>query len=104
MKITSNRLGIVGACALALLGAQPAFAAGTTAGSTITNNVTVNYQVGGVGQTASTASNTFTVDRKINVTVADVNALTTTVSPGQLAAVTAYTVTNLSNAPLDFAL
>ncbi len=104
MKITSNRLGIAGACALALLGAQPAFAAGTTAGSTITNNVTVNYQVGGVGQTASTASNTFTVDRKINVTVADVNALTTQVSPGQLAAVTAYTVTNLSNAPLDFAL
>jgi uncharacterized repeat protein (TIGR01451 family) len=104
MKITSNGLGIAGACALALLGAQPAFAAGTTAGSTITNTVTVNYQVGGTAQTASTASNAFTVDRKVNVTVADVNALTTTVSPGQLAAVTTYTVTNLSNAPLDFAL
>lgn len=104
MKITSNRLGIAGACALALLGAQPAFAAGTTAGSTITNNVTVNYQVGSVAQTASTASNAFTVDRRINVTVADANGTTTTVSPGQLAAVTTFTVTNLSNAPLDFAL
>lgn len=104
MKITSTRLGIAGACALALLGARPAFAAGTAAGSTITNTVTVNYQVGSVAQTASTASNTFTVDRKVNVTVADVNTLTTNVSPGQISAVTAYTVTNLSNATLDFAL
>jgi len=84
--------------------AMPAFAAGTTAGSTITNNVTVNFQVGGVNQNSVSASNSFTVDRKVNFTVAEDGSATTQVSPGQLAAVTAFMVTNTSNAPLDFAL
>ena len=84
--------------------ASPAFAAGTTAGSTITNNVTVSFQVGGVAQNNVTASNSFTVDRKVNFTVAEDGNATTQVSPGQLAAVTAFVVTNTSNAPLDFAL
>lgn len=103
--IKSGRLlGTVGAAALAVLLATPALAAGTTAGTTITNTVTVNYQVNSIAQTATGASNSFTVDRKINLTVAEVGTTTTTVSPGQTAAVTAFTVTNLSNAPLDFAL
>ena len=97
-------LGTVGAAALAVVGASPAFAAGTAAGSTITNTVTVNYQVGGVSQTATGASNTFTVDRKVNLTVAEVGNSTTQVSPGQTAAVTTFLVTNTSNATLDFAL
>lgn len=82
----------------------PAYAAGTTAGSTIVNNVSVAYDVSGVAQTAIAASNTITVDRKVNVTVAEVGTSTTTVSPNQTAAVTTFQVTNLSNAPLDFAL
>lgn len=90
--------------AIATLWANPAFAAGTQAGTTITNTVSVNYQVGGVAQTAASASNSFKVDRKVNVTVAEVGSTTTQVSPGQTAAVTAFTVTNLSNATLDFAL
>jgi hypothetical protein len=84
--------------------AMPAFAAGTTAGSTITNNVTVNFQVGGVNQNSVSASNSFTVDRKVNFTVAEDGSATTQASPGQLAAVTSFMVTNTSNAPLDFAL
>jgi uncharacterized repeat protein (TIGR01451 family) len=100
-----NRLlGTVGAAALIVTSASPAFAGGTAAGTSITNTVTVNYQVGGVGQTATGASNTFTVDRKVNLTVAEVGTTTTQVSPGQLAAVTTFTVTNTSNAVLDFAL
>lgn len=90
--------------AVVALGASPAFAAGTTAGSTITNTVSLNYQVGGVAQTAISASDTFTVDRKVNLTVAQDGTGTTSVSPGQTAAVTAFLVTNTSNAPLDFAL
>ncbi len=98
-------LGTAGACALAALAATPAAAATQTqAGTTITNTVTVNYQVGGVAQTAQTASDTFTVDRKINVTVAEVGNATVQVSPGQTNAVLTYSVTNLSNATLDFAL
>lgn len=79
-------------------------AAGTASGTTITNNVSVNYSVGGVAQTAVNASNNFTVDRRINLTVAEVGTVTTTVAPGQTAAVTTFTVTNTSNAALDLGL
>jgi len=84
--------------------ATPASAAGTTAGTTITNNVTVSYQVGGVSQTNLSTSTAFTVDRRVNFTVAEEGNATTQVSPGQAAAVTSFIVTNTSNAPLDFAL
>jgi len=104
MTRASYRLGTASLLVLAALAATPAYAAGTAAGSTITNTVSVNFQVGGVAQTAVSASNTFTVDRKVNLTVAEIGSSTTSVSPGQLAAVTAFTVTNLSNATLDFAL
>lgn len=90
--------------AVAALGATPALAAGTVAGSTITNTVTLNYQVGGVAQSAVTASDSFTVDRKVNLTVAEDGSATTSVSPGQVSAVTTFIVTNTSNAPLDLAL
>lgn len=104
MASNRNLLAAVSAAALAALAASPAYASGTAAGTTITNTVTVNYQVGSVAQTASSASNTFTVDRKVNLTIAEVGTTTTTVSPGQTAAVTTFTVTNTSNATLDFAL
>lgn len=95
-----------GALALAGLAATPAAAAPTQtqAGTTITNTVTLNYQVGGVAQTAQTASDSFTVDRKVNVTVVEVGTATVSVSPGQTSAVVIYQVTNLSNATLDWAL
>ncbi len=99
-RLTGSALALV----MAMAAASPALAAGTTAGTVITNTVSVNYQVGGFNQTAQTASNTITVDRKVNVTVAEVGTTTTQVSPGQLAAVTTFQVTNLSNSVLDFAV
>lgn len=104
MSRYSKWLGAVGLATIAIATANPAYAAGTAAGTTIVNNVSVNYQVSGNNQTAETASNSITVDRKVNLTVAEVGTVTTTVSPAQTAAVTTFTVTNLSNAPLDFAL
>lgn len=104
MTRTSRWLGAVSLCVLAGLATTPAHASGVTAGSTITNTATVNYNVGGVAQTQISASDTFTVDRKINVTVTEVGSTTVSVSPGQVAAVTTFSVTNLSNATLDFAL
>lgn len=86
------------------LGATPAFATGTDAGSTIANTVTLNYQVGGVAQTAIQATDNIIVDRKVNLTVAEVGSVTTSVSPGQTAAVTTFTVTNTSNATIDIGL
>jgi hypothetical protein len=103
MNRLAKLLATAGVTTLGMI-ASPALAAGTTAGSTITNTVTVNYQVSGVTQTASTASDMLTVDRKVNVTVAEVGTTTTQVSPGQTAAVTSFQVTNLSNATLDLAL
>jgi uncharacterized repeat protein (TIGR01451 family) len=94
----------VSSLAVAALAATPALAEGTAAGTTITNQVSLSYKVGGVDQTAVTASNSFTVDRKVNLTVAEVGDTTTSVSPGQQSAVTTFDVTNASNAPLDFAL
>lgn len=84
--------------------ASPAFAAGTTAGTTVTNNVTLEYKVGGIDQAQVSASDSFTVDRKVNLLVAEDGTTATTVTPGQSAAVTKFIVTNSSNAPLDFAL
>ena len=78
-------------------------AAGTLAGSTITNTASLNFQVGGISQTAQSASNSVVVDRKVNMTLVNVGA-TTTVSPGQTAAATTWTLTNTSNDTLDFAL
>jgi uncharacterized repeat protein (TIGR01451 family) len=104
--MTINRiLGAASALALAaVLAAAPAHAAGTSSGTVITNTVLVDYQVGGVSQTQRTAADSFTVDRRINLTVAEVGTVTTPVVPGQTGASTAFTVTNTSNAPLDFAL
>jgi hypothetical protein len=98
-------LASAGGFAVAMLGANPAFAAGTASGTTVTNTATVNYAVGGVTQGVVTSNNAvFTVDRKINLTVAELGTVTTDVAPGSTAQVTTFTVTNTSNATLDFIL
>ncbi|WP_428629499.1 hypothetical protein [Sphingopyxis sp.] len=99
-----NTVGIIGLAAITSLAATPAFAAGTTAGTTITNTATVDYQVGGVTQGQQSAANSFTVDRKINLLVEEVGTVTTNVVPGQTNAVTTFQLTNSSNEVLDFAL
>lgn len=99
-----KHLAVAGGVTAGVLGASPALAAGTAAGSTITNTATVNYQVGGVAQTAINASNNVTVDRKITLTVAEVGSATTSVAPGATAQVTTFTVTNTSNDTLDLGL
>ena len=99
-----NTVGIIGLAAISSLAATPALAAGTTAGTTITNTATVDYQVGGVAQGQQSASNNFTVDRKINLLVEEVGTVTTSVVPGQTNAVTTFQLTNSSNEVLDFAL
>jgi uncharacterized repeat protein (TIGR01451 family) len=97
-------LGASTALAATLVASVPAFAT-TTPGTDILNNVTVDYQVGGVAQTQKTASDTFKVDRKVSLTVVEKTPVgTTNVSPGQLQAITSFTVTNSSNDLLDFAL
>lgn len=99
-----NTVGLIGLAAISGFAATPALAAGTTAGTTITNTATVDYQVGGVAQNQQSASNDFVVDRKINLLVEEVGTATTVVVPGQTNAVTTFQLTNSSNEVLDFAL
>ncbi len=97
-------LGSGSLLAIALASTAPALAAGTTAGTSITNTATINYQVGGVSQPAISDGDTFVVDREVDLTVAELGNATTIVAPGQTGAVTSFTLTNSSNAVLDFAL
>jgi uncharacterized repeat protein (TIGR01451 family) len=103
MKTTKQLLGAVSALALIAMSSAPALAEGTNAGATITNNVSVTYNVGGLAQNAETASDSFTVDRRVNVNVNYIGPATS-VSPGQQDAVIAFDVTNLSNDTVDLAL
>lgn len=103
MKTTTQLLGAVSALALVVMSSAPALAEGTSAGSSITNNVSVSYDVGGVTQTAATDSDVFTVDRRVNVNVNYIGTATS-VSPGENNAVIAFDVTNLSNDIVDLDL
>lgn len=104
MNYSKQLLGAVSTVALIAFTSSPVLAAGTTAGSSITNNVSVSFDVGGVTQTAATDSDTFTVDRKIDVTVAEVGGAASSVAPGSTSQATTFQVTNLSNDTVDFDL
>jgi uncharacterized repeat protein (TIGR01451 family) len=93
-----------GAIAVTGLTAAPALAAGTAAGTVITNNVTVEYQVAGIDQADETASDDITVDRKVDLDVARTDNTATSVTPGATLQAVTFQVENLSNDTLDFAL
>ena len=103
MNSQSRLYGAAGLAAIAACLSTPVLAAGTVQGTSIKNDVSVAYKVGGVDQTAAIGSDTFVVDRKISMTIANAGTAATPVGPGGTAAV-AFTVTNTSNDTLDFAL
>ena len=82
----------------------PALAAGTTAGTSITNQVSVDYEVNGFALSQIQQSNTITVDRKIIFTATQGGGSSTTVSPNQTNAVFAFDISNQSNDTVDLAL
>ena len=92
------------AIAMGSLVASPAFATGTASGTVITNNVSVDYTVGGVNQTDATATNNITVDRKVNLTVARIDNTATSVVPGAGGQAVSFRIENISNATLDLNL
>ncbi len=88
-----------------LAGVQVAQATGTTAGTSVSNTATVNYNVGGVAQAPiASAPTSFVVDNKIDLTVTEVGGAATTVVPGQTAAVLTYLVSNTGNSPEGYQL
>ena len=104
MKRTKQLLGATSAVALVAFSTAPAMAAGTQAGSTIRNDVSVTFEVGGVTQTAETDFDEFTVDRRVNLVVAEVGGADTSVSPGAPDQAVTFQVTNSSNDTIDMAL
>lgn len=105
IRSSPRNVGVAALLAAGLMfgAVQNAAAAGTAAGTTISNSATLGYSVGGVAQTGITsAAATFVVDEKVNLTVA--GGATTNVVPGATAQVTTFTVTNNANSPLDFSL
>ena len=124
MRLTSTLARTVLAVG-AMLALTPIAQAQTVAGETVSNQASVDYQVGGVTQTAilsdddGNAGNginptNFLVDRKLDSTVTEVSGdynsgSTPTVVPGQNqaannGAVLAFTVTNTGNQVQDFSL
>jgi uncharacterized repeat protein (TIGR01451 family) len=100
-----SRIVFFVAWAAFLAAAQPVEAAGTAANTDISNSASVTYSVGGVGQPAVNSNTvTFKVDRRINLTVAEVGGAYTDVAPGQTNQVLTFTVTNSTNDTVDFRL
>ncbi|MEY4500179.1 MAG: hypothetical protein RIS52_69 [Pseudomonadota bacterium] len=85
--------------------AAPAMAAGTTAGSTISNTATATYE-DPIGTPKSIDSNTvdLRVDELLDVTVVRVGAVDTPTAPGATNQVIAFTVTNNGNGSEAFKL
>jgi len=76
-------LTVTAIAAIVGLMAAPAFAIGTAANTTVTNNASLSYQVNGFAQTPKTASVVFVVDRAIAPLVAAQGAMAVSVTPGQ---------------------
>ena len=92
--------------ALSSVGAlQSAFAVGTPSGTSISNQATVDYSVGGVTQTQITSPTaSFVVDSRVDLTVSEVSANATTTNPGQNNVVTTFRVTNTGNSTQGYQL
>lgn len=94
-------LGIVLAAAAGMAFAEQ----GTNAGTDISNSATVNYVVSTVAQDPVPSNTvTFEVDRKVDLTVAEVGGASTEVPPGAQDQPLRYQVTNLSNDTVDILL
>jgi uncharacterized repeat protein (TIGR01451 family) len=104
MKVRVNHLKYLAAILL-LMGVQQAQAVGTVQGTNVGNTASVNYTVGGVNQpTINSNTVNFLVDRRINLTVAEVGGAATSVIPGSIDRVTTFTVSNTTNGTEDFRL
>ncbi len=105
MKILSLSLRSGGVAAL-LLVSQQSMAVGTAAGSTISNEATVDYSVGAVGQTPITsAPATFIVDNRVDFTLVQSGNLgRTIVTPGQVDNWVEFTLMNTGNQTQDYQL
>jgi uncharacterized repeat protein (TIGR01451 family) len=81
-----------------------AWAFGTASNTTITNQVTIGYQVGTVAQTPITDSASFVVDDLVDLAVTTLDGAIVDVSPGATAMVLRFRLDNEGNTTHDFLL
>jgi len=104
MQLNARKLALP-AILLSAMVAPAAFAAGTTAGTSITNTATVTFEdPNGDPQTESSNTSTFQVDELLNVTVSNNNPGNVTVLTPDNNAVLSFTVTNTGNGNETYAL
>lgn len=96
-KTRARHAGFVAFALSCVFAIDAAHAAGTDAGTSVSNTFTLDYQVGGVSQTQITpgAPTTFTVDRKIDLDVASLGDVN--VSPGATGQQLVFRVRNDGN-------
>jgi len=103
-RMTRHTLPLL-AVALVLLPAAAVLAAGTPSGTTVTNNATVDYRVGGVAQPQIVSNDAiFVVDNRIDLTVTTIDVTAVTVAGASTDRVLTYLVTNTGNTAQDFRL
>ena len=112
----ASLLARLGVSAAALLFAQQAVATGTDAGVTVSNQATIAYTVNTVVQTPIESSPTgnstpgggsstdFVVDRRVDFVFTAADSAPTEIRPTDVRAIAAFSLTNESNAVMDFEL
>ena len=91
------RAVLLGTAMAAATVSQSAFAAGTRAGTTISNTATASYDAGGGTQNINSNQVDLRVDELLNVTVASNNPADVPTTPGATGQVLSFTVTNTGN-------
>jgi uncharacterized repeat protein (TIGR01451 family) len=99
-----GRLMLMGSVAIIAVASQPALAAGTRAGTTISNTATASYDAGAGVQNINSNTVDMLVDELLNVTVASNNPADVPTTPGATGQVLSYTVTNTGNGIESFGL
>jgi uncharacterized repeat protein (TIGR01451 family) len=96
---------VLATVALSWSAAGVALAVGTDAGTTVSNTATVDFTIGTVAQpTLSSNAADFVVDRRVDMTLTAIPVANVTVTPATTGNGIAMTLTNTSNATLDFGL
>jgi uncharacterized repeat protein (TIGR01451 family) len=99
-RILAGLLPVLVACFL--VHGNQALAAGTAAGTIITSTASMTCTLGGVAQPPLSAAASFTVDRRINMTVTKLADVTT--APTQTNAALPFLISNTGNTALRFSL
>lgn len=95
---------LLGSVLVVALAGQPAYAAGTRAGTTISNTATASYDAGAGTQNVNSNTVDLLVDELLNVTVASNNPADVPTTPGATGQALSFTVTNTGNGVESFGL